>query len=219
MKRNRLTLKLTFFAVFALLSVSAAAQTNNQSKEKPKAILIADWSEPDRDSQGKVVRKNTATRTRIVNNNVAKNVAPTISASSRLPILKATGLEEEAFRFINEQRREQGLEPLEWDAEMLYLARQHSESMANFNFFSHTGRDGKTVDERADAAGVRDWRSIGENIAYNSGVKNKVEFAVQSWLQSPNHKNNLLSRKWTRTGIGVAQTPDGKFYITQVFRN
>lgn len=219
MKRNCLTLKFTILAVLALLSLPAAAQTNNQFKEKPKAILIADWSEPDKNTQGKLVRTDAATRNRVVNNAAVKTVASSGSISSRLPVLKATRLEEEAFRVVNEQRREQGLEPLEWDAEMLYLARQHSESMANFNFFSHTGRDGKTVDERADSAGVRDWRSIGENIAYNSGVKNKVEFAVQSWLQSSSHKNNLLSRKWTRTGIGVAQTPDGKFYITQVFRN
>lgn len=211
MKQNSFILKILIAAATLLSAVSAApAQTDNKSpkQNKPQAILVAVSSESAQNHQGKAI------------DNSADNTAALVTKSaSGVPILKVTTLEEEALRLVNTQRGQQGLEPLKFDSELLYLARHHSENMANFNFFSHAGRDGKTVDERADAAGIKDWHSIGENIAYNSGVKNNVEFAVQTWLQSSSHKNNLLSRKWTRTGIGVAVTPGGKFYITQVFRN
>ena len=139
--------------------------------------------------------------------------------SNRFAALKPTPLEEQAFALVNEERQLQHLAPLAWDLKMLYLAREHSENMARLNFFSHQGRDGKMADDRANEIGVTDWLGIGENIAFSQGVKKCVESAVQDWANSQHHKENMLDKRWTRSGIGIAQTPEGKFYITQVFRD
>lgn len=227
----RLSLLVTL--TFILGQTTSAQLTNNS--EKPKAILFSEWSEPDANAQAKILPVRSQVRARIVKNPVFNSdynpVSPVVNQPEanypavsykyvgRFGYLKPTALEQKAFDLINEQRRLKNLSALEWDLGMLYIARQHSENMARLSFFSHTGRDGKTVDKRADAAGIEDWRSIGENIAYNQGIKNTVDFAVQCWMYSPSHKENLLNKKWKRSGIGVAVSPDGKFYITQVFRN
>lgn len=126
-------------------------------------------------------------------------------------------LERQAFQLINEKRGEQGLNPLEWNETVAKVARLHSQDMANNKFFSHTGHDGSSVDDRADSVGLSKWRAIGENIAYNRGYAQPVEFAVERWMQSAKHKQNLLDDRWQESAIGVAVSPEGAYYFTQVF--
>lgn len=200
MKTNLFILKFSTAAILFCLTVSTtAAQTKTSrvnEKSKPPAILIE-------------VSQKTVTRSRLASPARLEATAPP----------KTNALEDEAFREINAQRRRENIEPLELNGELVKLAREHSENMANFNFFSHRGRDGKTVFDRATDVGINDWTMIAENIGYNAGVKNNVELVVQTWLGSASHKNNLLNRQYKRTGIGVALTPAGKFYITQIFTN
>lgn len=127
------------------------------------------------------------------------------------------GFETEAFRLINQRRKEAGLVELAWSDEAARVARAHSENMAADGFFGHAGTDGKMVDGRADAIGLKRWRAIGENIAFNVGYANPVRVAVEKWMLSAGHKQNLLNPRWRETGVGIAVTPEGKFYFTQVF--
>jgi uncharacterized protein YkwD len=122
-----------------------------------------------------------------------------------------------AFDEINQQRAAVGLNPLVWSDEAAKIARLHSENMANFKFFSHEGLDGKMVNDRADSIGVHKWKAIGENIAFNRGYKNPIEFAVERWMKSTGHRENILNERWRESGIGVAITADGEYYFTQVF--
>ncbi len=129
----------------------------------------------------------------------------------------AFDLERRAFELINRQRTTSGLEELVWSDDAARIARLHSENMANYNFFSHTGVDGSMVNDRADSFGVKKWRAIGENIAYNQGFENPVEFAVERWMKSPKHRDNLLNSRWKESGIGIAVTANGTYYFTEVF--
>ena len=126
-------------------------------------------------------------------------------------------LERRAFDLINERRGKCNLPPLKWSDDVARIARLHSENMANYNFFSHAGVDGLMVNDRADFFGINKWQAIGENIAYNQGFDDPVEFAVERWMQSPKHRDNLLSSRWKESGIGVAVTESGKYYFTEVF--
>ncbi len=126
-------------------------------------------------------------------------------------------LEQKAFQLINEKRCEQGLKPLEWNEIIAKIARLHSQNMANYKFFSHTGLDGSMVSDRADKSGLNKWRAIGENIAYNRGYEQPIEFAVERWMQSPSHKRNLLDEQWRESAVGIFVTPEGTYYFTQVF--
>lgn len=122
-----------------------------------------------------------------------------------------------AFDLVNEKRKELGLTLLSWNDELANAATLHSQNMAEFNFFSHRGLDNKMVSDRADAAKVGKWRAIGENIAFNRGYADPVAKAVELWLDSPQHKRNMLSPDWKESAIGIAVNDEGAYYFTQVF--
>lgn len=126
-------------------------------------------------------------------------------------------LERRVFDLVNERRTAIGLPPLAWNKEAASAARIHSANMAALNFFSHTGTDGKNVSARAASVGLTNCHQIGENIATNRGFKSPLESAVQSWMNSPGHRGNILKGAWQETGIGVAVKADGTYFFTQVF--
>jgi uncharacterized protein YkwD len=97
------------------------------------------------------------------------------------------------------------------------MARQHSENMARRNFFNHTGPDGQGLRERSRANGIVGFRALAENLAYNKGFADAASCAVVGWMHSEGHRDNILNGEFTRSGIGVARSADGRVYITQVF--
>ncbi|HEY8560678.1 MAG TPA: CAP domain-containing protein [Pyrinomonadaceae bacterium] len=125
--------------------------------------------------------------------------------------------EKRVLALINQKRAENNLSPLAWSDEVAKLARGHSENMVRFKFFSHQDADGKSVDGRAAALGIRRWTAMGENIAYNRDYQNPCEKAVERWMLSPTHRANILNDVWQETAIGIAVADDGTFYFTQVF--
>ncbi len=205
--------KLIFsFALLIVFSTAAFAQF-------PKNLNLQQFNHF---SGSEFSSSNLRTRPRIF----VERVEPTTDVA--VPVIEmpkpaaksiSTGeLERMAFDLLNQKRVENGLKPVAWNENIAKVARDYSQSMAKNNFFSHQGLDGSMVDDRADAAGIKNWRSIGENIAYNRGYDNPVEFAVLRWMQSQSHRENLLSNKWNESGLGVAIAADGKtFYFTQVF--
>jgi uncharacterized protein YkwD len=132
-------------------------------------------------------------------------------------IVNTANVERAAFQLLNQKRAENGLEPLLWNEQVASVARVHSRNMAEFQFFSHRGLDNKLVSHRADDLKIGKWRSIGENIAYNRGYADPVEKAVDLWLNSSTHRQNLLNIDWKESAVGVAIADDGSYYFTQVF--
>jgi uncharacterized protein YkwD len=105
--------------------------------------------------------------------------------------------------------------PVRLNAALQGVALGHANDMARHSYFSHTGRDGSQVAERASRAGYS-WRAIGENIA--AGQMN-AEVAVQGWLNSPGHCANLMSQTYTDMGAAFAVNEQSKagIYWVQVF--
>ncbi|MBD0373030.1 MAG: CAP domain-containing protein [Pyrinomonadaceae bacterium] len=129
----------------------------------------------------------------------------------------ASSLERRAFELVNAERRARGESQLAWDAQLSQLAREHSQDMARTGSLDHRGADGRDMAERARSFGIRGWRVLGENIAFNQGFDDPSAFAVQRWMGSSKHRANILNGQFTRTGIGVARAADGSIYFTQVF--
>jgi hypothetical protein len=106
--------------------------------------------------------------------------------------------------------------PVTWNDQLADAALAHSAEMAQHHYFSHRGRDGGEVGDRARQAGYN-WRRIGENIA--SGLPSPEE-AVAGWLASPGHCANLMNPGFTEMGAAYAINPaseTGAAYWTQVF--
>ncbi|MBP3088356.1 CAP domain-containing protein [Corynebacterium sp. sy017] len=57
---------------------------------------------------------------------------------------------------------------------------------------------------------------FGENIWMAKGVS--YTEAVPGWINSPGHRQNMLTDSYTKIGIGVAYAPDGTVYAVQRFK-
>ncbi|MDQ3799772.1 MAG: CAP domain-containing protein [Acidobacteriota bacterium] len=144
----------------------------------------------------------------------------TASSNARVSAGSAANLdadEREVFDLVNQERSKKGLGELNWDANLSRLARAYSQKMARENFFSHYDKDGGSVDTRARDMRIKNWSKIGENLFYCEGYDSPNLLAVRGWMKSPSHRENILDPEYTDSGIGIAQSADGRIYITQVF--
>lgn len=125
-------------------------------------------------------------------------------------------LEQEVFLQINERRAAEGAPELFMDSRVRLVSRAHSEDMASRDYFAHNNLSGKSPGERLDAAAIP-WVRYGENLAYNYAYSDPATIAVEGWMDSDGHRENLLDPKYTHTGIGIAVDSKGAYYITQDF--
>ena len=124
-------------------------------------------------------------------------------------------LERQVFERSNALRSRRGLEPLDYDAALARVARAHSEDMRDDDFVGHVSRrTGRPVDRLVRAGVVH--LVVRENVAR---AYSPAE-AVREFMNSPGHRDNLLSRDVTRIGVGVAVDRDGAtpiLLVTQLF--
>lgn len=92
--------------------------------------------------------------------------------------------------------------PLTNNLRLQNAAVNHSDDMAVFNFFSHTGSNGLTGGGRADVQGYL-WTVVGENLA--AGYSDPEE-VVEAWLASDQgHCENLMNPQMLEMG-GACKT-------------
>jgi uncharacterized protein YkwD len=122
-------------------------------------------------------------------------------------------LERKVFELVNDYRISRGMKRLAWNNLVSDYALVHSQNMAqNKVSFSHTG-----FEARMNEIAVRQpFRASAENIAMNSGYRDPAREFVEGWLKSPGHLHNIEGN-FNLTGIGIAQSPDGTYYATQIF--
>lgn len=104
---------------------------------------------------------------------------------------------------------------LKWNKQLQQAAFAHSSNMARYNFFSHTGLDGKEVSQRVSEQGYH-WRAVGENISAGAA---DVAAVVAGWLSSPSHCATIMSADYTEMAAAVVATDSAYYdrYWTQVF--
>jgi uncharacterized protein YkwD len=89
--------------------------------------------------------------------------------------------------------------------------------MMERGFFDHVDPQGKTPEERFDAAGIP-WKAMGENIATNgSGARDAEAAFMNEPRYQHNHRANILNPDFTEVGVGIVQDRRGRYYITQDF--
>jgi serine/threonine protein kinase len=142
---------------------------------------------------------------------------PLPGARSTAPPVSAPDDAQRLLTLINEERRKRGLGPLSSDGELSKVAEQHAQNMARGGYLSHVDRDGHDLKARAQLLGLRGWKTLGENIAYNQGYNDPTGFAFERWMASEKHRENILSKDYTAAGVGIARADDGTTYFTQIF--
>ncbi|WP_031487104.1 sigma-70 family RNA polymerase sigma factor [Streptomyces bicolor] len=113
---------------------------------------------------------------------------------------------------VNKERSAAGCGPLAEDALLNKAAQGHSEDMAARGFFDHTNPDGEDPGQRITEAGYR-WSTYGENIAQGQQTPEAV---MESWMNSPGHRANILNCSFKDIGVGIHDGSGGPWW-TQNF--
>jgi uncharacterized protein YkwD len=139
------------------------------------------------------------------------------SSSGARGVTRLRGLEPQLLAAINDFRRAQGLRPLRLSRALAVAAGQHSLSMAEHGYFEHSSLDGSPFWKRVKAAYPRKGRrwGVGENMAWASPGLSARQ-ALELWLASPPHRENLLSPAWREIGLGAVHAVAGGVYNGRV---
>jgi uncharacterized protein YkwD len=126
--------------------------------------------------------------------------------------LSESQIENSVLCLINERRANSSSGQVRVNGKLRQAALGHSSSMVAGRFFAHTSPDGTSFVDRIQARGymrgARRWL-VGENLVWGSGQRSTPQSLVQSWMDSPPHRANLLRGRFSEIGVGVQRgTPN-----------
>jgi uncharacterized protein YkwD len=108
---------------------------------------------------------------------------------------------------MNAERTARALGRLQAEPLLGRVASSYARQMVRGQFFDHTSPGGSTMLARIRSTSylrdVTSW-SVGENLAWGSGSLATPRAMVRAWMQSAEHRANLLDRHFADVGIGVA---------------
>jgi uncharacterized protein YkwD len=110
---------------------------------------------------------------------------------------------------LNGVRAANGAADVAYNSQLGVAAQTHADDMLVNDYFSHTGWNGSTFDERATAAGYN-WSAIGENIAQGQQTQEQV---MESWTNSQLHHENNINPVFEDFGLGIAGTGSNKRWV------
>lgn len=115
-------------------------------------------------------------------------------------------LEASVVRELNRMRVSRHLKPLRSAPALRTAALVHSKAMLNFGFFGHDSVDGTAFSDRIrryyPSRGWHSW-SVGEALLASQDRDTEASAIVKAWLDSPPHRNIVLSPAWRDVGIGA----------------
>ncbi len=125
------------------------------------------------------------------------------------------------FEGINKLRAKADVPALKRNSVLDDVAQKHAENMAKQDKLSHK-LDDKMNKERCEDAGYK-YLTLAENLGEATPGSGRytpakvVTLVVPGWDKSPGHHKILMMPEFEETGIGMAQTKNGRWYVVQVF--
>ena len=109
---------------------------------------------------------------------------------------------------INHERTSRGLNALEVRSDLVAVARRKSDQMAAKGTIWH---DSSTWNS------VSGWQAYGENVGMGpNDISDPVGNLHQAFMNSPEHRQNILYPTFNQVGIGVT-IKDNTMYVTEIF--
>jgi uncharacterized protein YkwD len=106
---------------------------------------------------------------------------------------------------VNDIRAQHGLVPLKLAPGLSAAALSHAQEMAQDGYFSHDSADGsafwKRVQRYYGSNGFGLW-SVGENLLWSAPDVDAAG-AVKMWMESPEHRANMLTARWREIGLAT----------------
>lgn len=129
----------------------------------------------------------------------------------------------EVLKAVNTSRATRGAAPLSIDVTLQRAASVHAADMQLRDFYGHHNPDGQGPRERVLAVSPDFKGSVAENIQVVEGptyaAMNDAQLAAElvgKWVMSPQHRRNMQSPDFARSGIGIARAGQ-KIIAVQVF--
>jgi uncharacterized YkwD family protein/spore coat assembly protein SafA len=124
-----------------------------------------------------------------------------------------TSFAQQVIDLINQERTKNGLGKLIANAELSKVASLKAQEMRDKNYFSHQSPTYGSPFEMLRKFGIT-YRIAEENIASGQATPQEV---VRSWMNSPQHRQNILNPQITQTGVGYAKGGSLRHYWVQMF--
>lgn len=119
------------------------------------------------------------------------------------------------FEECNRARTANGLSPLELDNRICELAKIRCSEQ--FVMTGHTRPHQNKGFHTVFLENNLTYRTVGENIVLIRSGGCYEKKAVELWMNSPSHRENLLDAEWKYTGICVLFSEEGWYYAVQLF--
>jgi uncharacterized protein YkwD len=119
--------------------------------------------------------------------------------------------EQRLLELTNQERQRAGAPPLQLDATLTEVAREHSAKMAAQGKLSHHFPDEASLMKRLSIPPLH-LNNAGENVAFDVDA----DQAHDGLMHSPHHRENLLNPNFNVVGFGVVRAGD-QLYVTQDF--
>ena len=108
------------------------------------------------------------------------------------------------YELHSQARASNGLATLCVSEILTQAAQYHSQEMIDQGYFSHNSYNGESYSARLERFGYNSYTKVAENIAWGSGSLASPEYIFRSWLESSDHRANILDPDYREIGIGTA---------------
>ncbi len=134
----------------------------------------------------------------------ARGVATPTAAVKNVPApLPAALSAADVIACTNRARQEtSGMPPLSENLSLNEIAKQRLDDMLRKQYFAHVSPSGDSASEVAQRTGYA-YKYLGENLVM--GYFATVDKMVQTWMQSPSHRKNILTDKCSEIGVAVGK--------------
>ena len=108
---------------------------------------------------------------------------------------------------VNVERRKHGRATPRANAGLALAGQRHARDMVQKRYFSHDSKSGADFKARIARTGYLGGNGaiLGENLAWGSQDQATPRSIVESWMDSPGHRANILQPKFREIGIGIVR--------------
>ena len=135
-----------------------------------------------------------------------QNTAQTTTISSQAP----SDLAKSILNLLNETRAANGLPALKYSADL--QAAADTRAMESVQNFSHMRPNGTGC----ETAVTVDYMVTGENLIQVTSEFATAAIMIDTWMNSPTHRNNILLSSFTQMAVGI-YVNNGITYVSTVF--
>lgn len=138
--------------------------------------------------------------------------APGLARAAVCPVPPAAAaLAQQVVQAVNALRVERGLAALHWDEKLAHAARLKACELSRSRRFAHSARD---VKSRIRKASCRFRGPLAENLGHGYL---SAQMAAQRWLNSEEHRVNMLHPQMRATGFAWMPEPQGGGYWVMMY--